>query len=496
MAAAAPVFDYDLSKSKYMAYVKKCFDEESTHSEDTIKKTIAALKASEKTHLHKYYEIVFAFGREILTEIRKTPNDPQVQVLSFEDVFDIFIKYHLSNNHRGGRQHLTHVEKQLITLYNYPSVCLSLLVKSCNVCRSKTIKPAKTYTKICSVYITLMIQKETRVNCKYLLIYIDKSTDFVVIRPLCQKLDTEVAMEIFKILMQFGPPKKLCMYGHNKDFNIKVGLHLRQVCPMFNFSIEYRSSNLDPSAYVVNKVHEWMSENNSISWEIGCSAVQKELNMIRLKSRTGENENITPFQLLYDRKGITNPISTEMANMYSKCGQVSEMRFKTKEEENTSDKTLQIENPEVVVIEDDVVELRIPNTENYNQDLLSQFEDSEASQKNGVELQTDIIKLELEEMVVDENENKGKDEVVDDPVLCLDLEVDDGQSASEEEDEMELSESDSAEDFDTRRSLRIVKKVVDTATQWIEEKDEVADEDILDVKEDPLNMGEDDIELD
>lgn len=386
-------FDYETSKALYMAQVKKCFDEDSTHSETTIQKTIMKLKASAKTHLHKNYEVSYSFGREILIEKRKLPEDTIVQVLTFEDVFDIFIKYHIGNNHMGGRQHLSQIEKKLLFSYKFPVICLSLLVKNCNVCKSRHRKPVATVNKVSSVYVTVMIQKKKYPAFRYLLIYIDRATDFIFLRPLKQKTDLEISMEIFKILMQCGPPQKLCLYGYNRDFNKKVGSVLRQVCPMFDFSIEYRSANFDPSAVVIDKLYDWMNQNASVMWEIGCSIVQRELNTSLQQKihRTEDSNDLSPHDLVYGKNTSETELPTiqtynqgfasenSVIKLFSDPNEPDRYVFK-KSETSKSGAASHYRNLETVV-DDDIVELRIPSPENYELDLLSQFEDSEISQE-------------------------------------------------------------------------------------------------------------------
>lgn len=294
-------YNYDLSKADYMAKIKKCFDEDSTHSETVIRKTIEILKGPVKTHLHKNYEVSNAFGREILIKKSKSPADPKVQVLTFEDVFDVFIKYHIGNNHNGGHHHLLDVEKNLNCSFNYPTICLSILVMTCNVCKSRSRK-SKKLNKISSVYVTVMIQRRKLPDFRYILIYIDRATNFVIIRSLRQKSDMEVSMEIFKIMTQFGPPQKLCLHGYNRQLNQRIGVILRQACHMFSFSIEYRSACFDPSAYVISKLQEWMVKNASMSWEIGCSVVQNDLNKeLKQKIHSEKFMDLSPYELFYGK---------------------------------------------------------------------------------------------------------------------------------------------------------------------------------------------------
>ncbi|KAJ2944817.1 hypothetical protein O0L34_g1708 [Tuta absoluta] len=143
------------------------------------------------------------------------------------------------------------------------------------------------YNKI--VFIEIISMPSPDKKFKYILVYLDKQTQYILLRPLMKTNSWELSMELLKIISDFGAPQQIwtAMFWQEilnafNDMNSN-GINLVQLDQI------YLMQNYEPFSQYIKDILM-----NCQQWAIACYILQKELN-----KRMSEGE--TPFDKIFTR---------------------------------------------------------------------------------------------------------------------------------------------------------------------------------------------------
>lgn len=252
--------NYEQSKKDFLSLAEENLDHGHSkqlfqkHSKKNIDMIIAQKLVN--PHLHAKYKVVGKPDGTNVLALKQKLQTSIVQILCWEDIFDLFMPLHVMNH--GGRNSIVNQIRRnglnYDVIYKYPIQSLSYFRQSCNVCvqkQDKFILPKACQT--CEVHIIAMVQTRPGETFRYLLIYVEQWTQYVVLRPLTARNDLEIAMELLKIFTQFGPPIKLTIHGYNPTLTEKVAKTLNILCPYFKMKTEHQPVRYELPTVIIDK---------------------------------------------------------------------------------------------------------------------------------------------------------------------------------------------------------------------------------------------------
>ncbi|XP_035207888.1 KRAB-A domain-containing protein 2-like [Stegodyphus dumicola] len=194
---------------------------------------------------------------------------------SSDMLFDIIYETHVSIGH-GGRDHII---KQLNRRYkNITQNDIKLFLSVCESCQQKrnmrkkgiVIKPMVFPRLNSRCHVDLIdFQSQSDGNYKFILVYQDHFTKFVILRPLQTKRAEENAMHFLNIFLLFGAPRVL-QSDSGRDFCSKLIDDLKITWP--ELKIVHGKPRHSQSQGSVERA--WMQDNQSTSWSHGVKFIQ------------------------------------------------------------------------------------------------------------------------------------------------------------------------------------------------------------------------------
>lgn len=226
------------------------------------------------------YEVITVQGEDWLIQRRTNTNDYIVRFIPSEFCFDIITTAHIVTGH--GNSIIT--ESAIPSKYIYPKFCIPIILKYCNVCRSSSV--SATEDKIESCWnISIVEMEKTEQTFKYLMICIEKYSEYTLLRPLMSKSVYEVSMELLKIFSQFGVPNTVMTTKNLVKFMNAVAAKVLAYCPWSKFQVSRTQIELSVLKYNINNIlrelNNWIAETGCNKWEIGCHIVQWKVNTTR-----------------------------------------------------------------------------------------------------------------------------------------------------------------------------------------------------------------------
>lgn len=249
-----------------------------------------------------------------------TCTNSHIQVLPYEDCFDIFVDLHLREFHAG-----FDVMYPILQKYFYFSkhLLLECFLPSCNVCIARHLKdriqnsiiinqiqnPSKGTSsderandnnlnlEACIMFLGMTsVQPNEKDEFKYLLVYRQEESEYILLRPLLELDAEEVAIELYNIFVDFGPPETIKTTHLNF---IKDVLKLLQLTPIkYNCKVYVNPFNGD---YLRNKItgyiNEWIKKCDSSNWPAACYIVQFSLN-----TESHGSNGINPMERLFGKR--------------------------------------------------------------------------------------------------------------------------------------------------------------------------------------------------
>ncbi|XP_071052347.1 KRAB-A domain-containing protein 2-like [Onthophagus taurus] len=202
-----------------------------------------------------------------------------------EDLFDVLYDIHLAIGH-GGRDRII---KELYKKYkNITQKHIKSFLNICEVCQQKkksekkgvVVKPliSQHLNSRCQVDL-IDFQSHPDGNYKFIMVYQDHMTKFVVLKPLETKRADEVALHILEIFLLFDDPTIL-QSDNGREFCNKLIESLQKMWPELKLvhgkprhsqsqgSVERANQDIE------NMLTTWMQQNNSNKWNKGLQFVQ------------------------------------------------------------------------------------------------------------------------------------------------------------------------------------------------------------------------------
>lgn len=145
------------------------------HTKRRIEQIIA--QKLEHPPLHARYEVIKKDGKNILVMKGKSWNS-HIQILSWEDMFDIFMPLHVQSGHRGKdilHKEILEYSKKHNVEYRFPTFCLYYFRRLCALCVQNNGKLSVLQeSRIGVVHVIPMVATRAGEKFRYLLIYVDK----------------------------------------------------------------------------------------------------------------------------------------------------------------------------------------------------------------------------------------------------------------------------------------------------------------------------------
>lgn len=266
---------------------------------DSVKSAIEVLrsidpnvtKTSKQRSMEKKYSTMVVGNEAVLIKKRKANDDPVVVMLPVEEYFDVLLEFHRKTGH-GGRDRMIFA---LQTTYYVTRTAVEVFVSLCKVCNLKKAQPHKnlvvrpiTSTDFNSRGQVDLIDFQSTPCGEYnwLMNYQDHLTKYCLLRPLKRKKAVEVAVELFKIFIDFGAPCIL-QSDNGREFPAEVVneltsmwpdnhiVHGRPRHPQSQGSVERCNQDVE------NMVRAWLDDNKSTDWVTGCRFVQWQKNFAK-----------------------------------------------------------------------------------------------------------------------------------------------------------------------------------------------------------------------
>ncbi|XP_073960838.1 KRAB-A domain-containing protein 2-like [Choristoneura fumiferana] len=309
-------FDYEGVKKKYMRQIELFYFNKKLGTnapwtrkvvekiKSVIKEGIRLLEIGYRSQLGtnrimEKYEIYTENGEQKLIFKRKTPDDHIIRIVGAEDCFDIVVDAHIKTDHGGYDK----IIKTLRHMYCIPKTSIDFIVASCNVClmnnsesrRKADNRTSQVFHDVGQVSLINMCLEPDH-EFKFILFYLDRSTKFMLLRPLVTNTFNEVAMELLKIFLDIGPPQRLGTY--DRVYFGKVLSLVRAAYGNFhNISLILPVKLPEISAIdVKNMLKKWQQQSGSRNWAMGCYMVQWENNC------TNTSDDRSPYETVFKMK--------------------------------------------------------------------------------------------------------------------------------------------------------------------------------------------------
>ncbi|XP_053599902.1 KRAB-A domain-containing protein 2-like [Plodia interpunctella] len=225
------------------------------------------------------YDVSSTEGAEYLIMKKNKPEDPAIRVIPLEQYFDLLWQIHNELDH-GGRDKMIYVIKNKFYVQKKAVEIFISLCPKCETKRNERTKKSTTTNFNSTGQVDLIdFQSIPDEDYKWVLKYQDKATKFIHLCPLRTNQVTEIALQLVKIFLTFGPPS---VFQSNDEQIIK---EVNKIWPDCNIKSEVPLPlNEDEDNLQVNNndiedmLHTWIQENGSTNWSLGCHFIQYRLN--------------------------------------------------------------------------------------------------------------------------------------------------------------------------------------------------------------------------
>lgn len=250
--------------------------------------------------LLKHYDVLEVRGVEKLI-VPVTKTKPNVLFYCSSDcLFDILYETHLSIGH-GGRDRMV---KELNRYYkNITQNDIKLFLNFCEPCQQKRksnkkdVKQSLIFPQInsrCQVDI-IDFQSQPDENYKFIFVYQDHPTKFVILRPLATKTAEEISKQLLDVFLMFGVPCVL-QSNNGRQFCIQIIENLKLYWPELKVvhGDPRKGSTERANQDIKNMLLKWMQDNQSTSWS-------KSLKFIQFMKNSTFNSSIkkSPYKAMF-----------------------------------------------------------------------------------------------------------------------------------------------------------------------------------------------------
>lgn len=212
---------------------------------------------------------------EYLIFKRKSPDSPIVRIIPISEYFDILYDIHSLYKHGGRDKMLYNIRDK----YYIQKKAVEIFVALCPTCAAKRnlgkkLNPHDFNSGSDLDFIDMRNSPDGVYN--WLLLYQIKKTMFLHLRPLKTTQPAEVALELAKIFLEFGPPHAVHS-SNGKEFTQEVVKGVKNIWPECKINVRNNGSSDYNKKEIDDMLKNWMQENGS-NWALGCYFVQYEKN--------------------------------------------------------------------------------------------------------------------------------------------------------------------------------------------------------------------------
>ena len=255
---------------------------------------VAAAQRKDKSRYQYYiltrYEVLECGDVEKLIRRRKTPDDPIKYFITIEDTFDALKRAHIATGH-GGRDRM---RKSVSQKYdNIADTDIVLFKSYCSECQKKTKLPSTKGVAVRPILSSefnsraqidlIDMQSAAHNSYKWILVYQDHLTKFVVIRALTSKRASEVAYHVLDIFLLLGSPSIL-QSDNGREFTAEVIQELKILWPELHLvhgrprHPQSQGSVERANGDIKDMLVSWMNDNDTTDWSVGIKFVQFKKN--------------------------------------------------------------------------------------------------------------------------------------------------------------------------------------------------------------------------
>ena len=172
-----------------------------------------------------------------LIKRRKSPTESPIYFVTLEETYDVIKSAHLATGHGGRDRMIKELEKKFANVHRES---IELFKSFCKVCQEKT-KRQKTKGVVVRPILSNEFSSRGQVDLidfqsmgdgqyKWITVYQDHLTKFVVLRPLTSKRASEVAFQLMDIFTLLGAPVFL-QSDNGSEFTAFVIRELKKLWP-------------------------------------------------------------------------------------------------------------------------------------------------------------------------------------------------------------------------------------------------------------------------
>jgi Integrase zinc binding domain len=233
----------------------------------------------------KTYDVLIVQNKaKLIVPVREATSDI-IYYVTDEELFDILHSIHISVGHGGRDRMLKETKKKY---KNITQADIKIFLEMCESCQQKLKKPKK------GIVVKPLLFSEMNSRCqvdlidfqsqpdgpfKFIMVYQDHLTKFVVLNALERKTAEEVAQKLVDIFTFIGAPSVL-QSDNGREFSNQVIESLKYLWPDLKIvhgkprhsqsqgSVERANQDIE------NMLTTWMQDNKTSSWKKGLRFVQ------------------------------------------------------------------------------------------------------------------------------------------------------------------------------------------------------------------------------
>ncbi|XP_043475014.1 KRAB-A domain-containing protein 2-like [Leptopilina heterotoma] len=229
------------------------------------------------------YDILEVAG--VCKLIKKCNNGEVKYFAPLEEVFEILTLAHMGTGHGGRDRMLSETSKKY---ENITREVVRIFLSMCETCHQKKVKRKrglvskpilhKEMNSRCQVDL-IDLQSQADGNNKFIMVYQDHLTKFVLLRPLSSKRAEEIAYQLLDIFLTFGAPVIL-QSDNGREFVNHIITELASLWPELKIvhgkprhsqsqgSVERANQDIE------NMLAVWMKDNKTTKWAEGLKFIQ------------------------------------------------------------------------------------------------------------------------------------------------------------------------------------------------------------------------------
>lgn len=190
----------------------------------------------------------------------------------------------------------------------FPFFCIPLIINLCDVCKQKPIQPNSWQVLLYNIY-----DEDDPYN--NILIYREKTTNYLFLRPLQKALLPEIAIELLQLFLTFGVPNHLDFSFENNmaPDGPTVMNKIKTMHPSCeNVNCDFEGTKAENGAEfqrISTAISKMLERRDGKRWVLDCQITQYKLNLSRtiIFNHSGKFlSTCIPFEIFMRRKANVN----------------------------------------------------------------------------------------------------------------------------------------------------------------------------------------------